>query len=144
MGRKILLYLIMYRKYVRNWWLLKRNRIICPEIAVNSQFMPRNQNVFVKLPKKLKFVGNLLCKIDIFCEITWKKLKFFRNLPWKNRVFLIAWKNRNFSQIFLENRNLWWNGLKIEILRKFVLRNRNFCEITWKNRNVCGIFCDLA
>jgi len=29
-GREILLYLIMYRKYVRKWWLLKKNRIICP------------------------------------------------------------------------------------------------------------------
>src|SRR6218665_2249451 len=38
MGREILLYLIMYRKYVRKWLLLKRNRIICPEVAVNGQF----------------------------------------------------------------------------------------------------------
>src|SRR6218665_1788806 len=37
-GREILLYLIMYRKYVRKWLLLKRNRIICPEVAVNGQF----------------------------------------------------------------------------------------------------------
>ena len=34
-GRDILLYLIMYRKYVRKWLLLKRNRIIWPEVAVN-------------------------------------------------------------------------------------------------------------
>src|SRR6218665_593800 len=34
-GREILLYLIMYRKYVRKWLLLKRNRIIWPEVAVN-------------------------------------------------------------------------------------------------------------
>src|SRR6218665_3640288 len=37
-GREILLYLIMYRKYVRKWLLLKRNRIICTEVAVNGQF----------------------------------------------------------------------------------------------------------
>src|SRR6218665_1195308 len=36
-SREILLY-IMYRKYVRKWLLLKRNRIICPEVAVNGQF----------------------------------------------------------------------------------------------------------
>src|SRR6218665_3067628 len=37
-GREILLYLIMYRKYVRMRLLLKRNRRICPEVAVNEQF----------------------------------------------------------------------------------------------------------
>src|SRR6218665_3016752 len=37
-GREILLNLIMYRKYVRKWLLLKRNRIICPEVAVNGHF----------------------------------------------------------------------------------------------------------
>src|SRR6218665_3427587 len=39
MGREILLYLIMYRKYVRKWLLLKRSRIICPEVAVNGHFL---------------------------------------------------------------------------------------------------------
>ena len=63
-GGKILLYLIMYtlyRKYmyVRKWWLLKRNRIICPEIAVNDQFLPGKFNFFVKLPEKSKCVENL-------------------------------------------------------------------------------------
>src|SRR6218665_1763149 len=38
-GREILLYLIMYRyrKYVRKWLLLKRNRKICPGVAVNGK-----------------------------------------------------------------------------------------------------------
>ena len=31
-GREILLYFIMYRKYVRKWWLLKRNKIIFSEV----------------------------------------------------------------------------------------------------------------
>jgi len=35
-GREILLYLIMYRKYVRKWLHLKRNRIIWPEVRVQS------------------------------------------------------------------------------------------------------------
>ena len=60
----------MYRKYVRKWQLLKRNRIICPEIAVNSQFLPG--------------------KIDIFSEICDKKSEFSIKLPKKPR---------NFSQI---------------------------------------------
>ena len=37
-GREILLYLIMYRKYVRKWLLLKRNRIIWPEVAWKINF----------------------------------------------------------------------------------------------------------
>src|SRR6218665_145310 len=37
-GREMLLYLIMYRKYVRKWLLLKRDRIICTEVAVNGHF----------------------------------------------------------------------------------------------------------
>jgi len=36
-GREILLYRIMYRKYVQKWWLLKRNGIIWPGVAVNGQ-----------------------------------------------------------------------------------------------------------
>ena len=92
-GRKIL-YLIMYRKYVRKWWLLKRNRIICPEIALNSQFLPGKSKLFVKLPKK----------IEIFRKFTLKNRIFFFKLPEKieicpeNRVFVceIDWKNRNF------------------------------------------------
>ena len=38
-GREIVLYLIMYRKYVRKWLLLKRNKIIWPEVAVNVNFL---------------------------------------------------------------------------------------------------------
>ena len=47
---KYILYLIMNRKYVRKWWLLQRNRIICPEIAVNSQFLPGKSIFFGNLP----------------------------------------------------------------------------------------------
>ena len=61
----MLLYLIMYRKYVRKWRLLKRNRIICPEVAVNEQFLPGKSNFF-KLPEKSKFFENLPEKIEIF------------------------------------------------------------------------------
>src|SRR6218665_1771052 len=46
MGRKILLYLIMYRKYVRKWCLLKRNRIIWPEVAVNGHFLCLENQIF--------------------------------------------------------------------------------------------------
>ena len=33
------MYLIMYRKYVRKWWLFKRNRIICPEFSFKWQIL---------------------------------------------------------------------------------------------------------
>ena len=80
-GRKILLYIIIYRKCVRKWWLLMGNIITCPETAVNSQFLPGKSNFFVKLPRKSKFFGNLPWKIEIYCEITWKISKFYVNLP---------------------------------------------------------------
>jgi len=53
-GREIL-YLIMHRKYVRKWRLLRRNRIICLEVAVNGQFLP-GKSIFFKLPEKIEFV----------------------------------------------------------------------------------------
>ena len=62
-GREILLYLIMYRKYVRKWLLLKRNRIICPEVAVNGLFL-LGKSIFL-LPEKFKIFGNLPAKLDI-------------------------------------------------------------------------------
>jgi len=110
-GRKILLYIIMYRKCFRKWWLLKRNRITCPETAVNCQFLPEKSNFFVKLPKKSKFFRNFPWKIEIFSEITWrnwnlkidflwnclKKSKFFGNLSWKIKFFCeITWKKSKF------------------------------------------------
>ena len=67
-SRKILFYLIMFKKYVRKWWLLKRNIIICPEVhvAVNGQILPGKLVIFVKLPEKLTFFGNLPVKIEMF------------------------------------------------------------------------------
>ena len=55
----------MHRKYVRKWWLLKRNRIICPEVAVNGQFLPGKSTLLVKLPEKPKCFVNLPGKIKI-------------------------------------------------------------------------------
>src|SRR6218665_2264454 len=63
-GREILLYLIMYRKYVRKWLLLKRNRIICPDVAVNGKFFVWKIEFFNCL-KKIKIFGNLPAKLDI-------------------------------------------------------------------------------
>jgi len=112
-GREILLYLIMYRKYAWKWWLLKGYRVICPEVAVNGQFLAEKSKKF-KLPEK----------IEIFQKFAWKKLEFLENLPekieifrkfaWKKSKFCceIAWKNRNFSEICLKNRNLFWPGSK--------------------------------
>ena len=90
--RKRLLYLILYRKYmymyVRKWWLLKRNRIICQEVAVNGQFLPGNSNFF-KFPEKSKFFGNLPGKSKFLSEI--------------------AWRNRHFSEICLEKLNFFYS-----------------------------------
>ena len=60
--------------------------------------------------------------MEIFCEITLE--------------------NQNSSEICLENWNLLWNYMKkIEIFRKFALKNRFFaCEIAWKNLIFKGIF----
>src|SRR6218665_2387193 len=56
-GREILdlLYVIMYRKYVQKRCLLKRNRIICPEVAVNEEFLHGKLNFFTHCQKKSKF-----------------------------------------------------------------------------------------
>jgi len=81
-GRVVKYYynLIMYRKYVKKWILLKRSRIICPEVAVNGQFCLdkrkkrsfgnfclSNRNCLVKLPEK----------IGIFGKSAWKNRFFF-------------------------------------------------------------------
>jgi len=47
---------------------LKRNRIICPEVAVNDQFLPGKSKFIVKLPEKSKFFENLNGKIDTLGE----------------------------------------------------------------------------
>src|SRR6218665_3977249 len=49
---------IMYRKYVRKWRLVKRNRITCQEVAVNGQF-------FLDKRKKRSF-GNFCLEKSIF------------------------------------------------------------------------------
>src|SRR6218665_3227485 len=45
-GREVLLYLIMYRKYVRKWLLWRKKRIICPEVTLNGQFFVGKSNFF--------------------------------------------------------------------------------------------------
>jgi len=39
--------------------------IICPEVAVNGQFLPGDSNSFVKLPEKSKVFGNLPEQIEM-------------------------------------------------------------------------------
>src|SRR6218665_190038 len=87
--------------------LLKRNRIIWPEVAVNSQFLVGKSKFSVKSPKKSKFFGNLPWKINIFCEITSKNQNFSEMCPEKSIVCEIARKNRNFSKSLLENQIFW-------------------------------------
>src|SRR6218665_1517691 len=71
-GRKILLYLIMYRKIVPN-------RVICPEIAANSQFLPGKSHFLLSCLKS-RNISN------IFLE----NLKFFVKLSEKNRNFSVT------------------------------------------------------
>jgi len=68
MGREILSYLIMYRKYVRKWWLLKRNRRICPEVAVSVLLLPGKSNSF-KIAWKIQILWKFAWKIDFFTRI---------------------------------------------------------------------------
>jgi len=114
----------MYRKYVRKFWLLKRNGIICPEEAANEPFSPGKSNLFLKLPenrnlKKNQIFRKLPWKNQNFSNICLQKSKFFENLPgtvevfwkfaFKNRAFSkIAWKIRNFSKICLEKSKFCW------------------------------------
>ena len=84
---------------------LKRNRIICPEVVVNDQFLPEKSKFVFKLPEKIKTFQKIAWKNRNFLKICLEKAKFFKNLPWKSKIFCeIAWKNRNFSEICLENR----------------------------------------
>src|SRR6218665_1175777 len=61
--------------------------MICQEVAVNGQFLPRNSKQF-KLPEKSKFLEHLPGKIDIFLCNCLNKLKFFGNLLEKSKYFL--------------------------------------------------------
>ena len=75
----------LYGTYVRKWWLLKRNRIICPEVAVNYQCLPVKSN----------FLWNCL-KNQNFQKFAWEKSNFLCQIAWKNRNFLkFTWRNRN-------------------------------------------------
>jgi len=96
-GVVIILYLIMYWKNVRKWLLLMINRIICPDGAVNEQFLAGKLKFFEKLSEKSKFFKNVFEKIEIFRKLTWKKStflgnclmksKFLGNLPGKQKFF---------------------------------------------------------
>ena len=86
-GRKILLNLIMYRKYARKWWLLKKNRIIRPEVAVNEQCLPGN-STFSSLPGKIEIFQKFAWKNRNFLWNCLKKWKFLRNLPGEIKILL--------------------------------------------------------
>ena len=92
--------------------------------------------------KKFEILQTFALKIEI-CVKLHEKSKFFGNLPWKIVFFCkITIKNRNSSEICLENRNLLWSYMKkIEIFRKFALKNRFFvCKIAWKKSKFFGNF----
>ena len=111
-GLEILLYLIMYRKYVWKWW----NRIICPEVAVNEQFLP-------DFAWKIEFFFKITWKIEIFWKFAWK-IEIFENFYGKIETFKkFAWKNRNFSKICLEKLKFIWEiAWKIKISLNFACK----------------------
>src|SRR6218665_2677528 len=75
----------MYRKYVRKWLLLKRNRIIWPEVAVNRHFL-LGKSIFL-----------IACKNQNFRKFAWKTRYSFVKLPEKIEIFRkFACRNRNF------------------------------------------------
>jgi len=84
------------------------------EIAVNSQFVPDKSDIFVKLPKKSKFFGNLPWKIEFFFKLP-KKIEIFWKFALKNRFFLKLPE-------------------KIDIFRKFALKNRFFVKLPKKSK----------
>ena len=110
----------MYRKYVRKWWLLKRNRTICPEIAVNrvKYIFAWTIQIFVKLPRN----RNLL-------EIYLEKSNFCVKLPGKNR---------NFSEICLEKAKFLWNvklpDEKSKFFGSFFRKSKFFVKLPKKSK----------
>ena len=123
-GRKILLYLTMYRKYFRKWWLLKRNRIIWPEIAVNSQFLPGKSKFSVKSPKESNFFSEICLENQNFLWNYLKKIKIFRKFALKNRFLCeIAWKNSKFFGNF---------SRKSKLFVKLTKKSKFFEILPWK------------
>ena len=148
-GREILLYLFMYRKYVRKWWLLKRNRIICPEVAVSGQFLPgKAKKLLWNCFKSRIFSYNLPRKIEMFWWNCLKNRNFFGNLSGKIEFFTRIHDLQISNQIdaaAIMCRNMRWEGFsKVVILRidRFVY-NRNSGDDTLNSllcASVCGIF----
>ena len=112
----------LYRKYVRKWVLLKRNRIICPEVAVNDQFLPGKSKFLGNCQKKLKFFKNLPVRNGIFCvklpekiEFCMAKWKFFDQDP-RPPDFKPDWRHWNQRELSNGDPNPVqpaWSGLRI-------------------------------
>jgi len=64
---------------------LKRNRIACPEVAVNGQICLENR-IFFKLPEQIEISWKFACKKRIFVKLP-EKSKFFGNMPGKIDFF---------------------------------------------------------
>jgi len=117
----------MYRKCVRKWRLLKRNRITCPETVVNCQFLPGKSNFFVKLPKNRKFSVICLEKSKFLWSYLKKNRNFSEICPEKSIILWNCLKNRNFSEICLVKSNFFLKlPEKIETFEKFALKNQFF------------------
>src|SRR6218665_667425 len=68
----------MYREYVRKWWLLKTNRIICPEVAVNGQFLPGKLKFLLKLPDKIEILRKFYDSVNNPAELLAGEFSSFR------------------------------------------------------------------
>ena len=83
----------MYRKHIWKWWLLKRNRKNCPEVAVNEQFLHGKsklflnclKNHFFKFAEKNRNLKKIAFKNRNFQKICLEKSKFFVKLPEKSK-----------------------------------------------------------
>ena len=115
-ARGILLYLIMYRKYIRKWWILKWNRIICQDVAVNGQFLPGNS----------KFIL-IIWKIEIFSKFAWKNRNLLVKLPEKIEIFRkFAWKNQHFFTLIHDPSDFKPDWRRCYRLLEFILDRHNY------------------
>jgi len=103
--------------------LLKRNRIICPEVAVNGQFLPGKSIFFKNCLKKSKFFGNLLGKIKIF-------LTRIHDPQISNQIDVAA---KTCQVMTEEGKETGWRGLVEDCL---VYNSENHDRVLWRDLQI--------
>ena len=66
---------------------MKRNRIICPGVAVNGQLLPGKSKFLVKLFEKYRNFSKIRLEKSISCVKLPEKINFLENLPGKIEIF---------------------------------------------------------